>query len=228
MNEVAVKPEPLPEARHARPLARELAAACRSQLNRYRHEQGLSAEEAAAKAEEPCSLPRLWKLQDLDPQELTWENLQEMVGRTGTRAADRWEVIQQAAREMLRSGHWAAGMLEGRESRPWDRAMFLAIREDLAEGWQPRNGIERQLIDQMAQAQTGLNFWLKRHSEIAAVEGDEAAEPSLAMADRYHRIFLRTARALCSLRKAPLAVVVQNAGQVNVGGQQVNVAGGGI
>jgi hypothetical protein len=46
------------------------------------------------------------------------------------------------------------------------------------------------------------------------------------MADRFNGIFLRTLRALCSLRKVPLAVVVQNAGQVNVGGQQVNVAAG--
>jgi hypothetical protein len=34
-------------------------------------------------------------------------------------------------------------------------------------------------------------------------------------------------RALRDLRKAPPGVLVQNAGQVNVGQQQVNVAGGG-
>jgi hypothetical protein len=44
------------------------------------------------------------------------------------------------------------------------------------------------------------------------------------MVDRFNRIFLRTLRALRDLRKVPLAVVVQNAGQVNVGQQQVNVA----
>jgi hypothetical protein len=37
-----------------------------------------------------------------------------------------------------------------------------------------------------------------------------------------HGIFPWTLRALCQLRKVPLAVVVQNAGQVNVGTQQVN------
>jgi hypothetical protein len=45
------------------------------------------------------------------------------------------------------------------------------------------------------------------------------------MVDRFHRMFLRTLRALCNLRKVPLAVFVQSAGQVNVG-QQVNVAAG--
>jgi hypothetical protein len=41
--------------------------------------------------------------------------------------------------------------------------------------------------------------------------------------DRFDRIFLRTLRALRNLRRQTPGVVVQNAGQVNVGGQQVNV-----
>jgi hypothetical protein len=44
-----------------------------------------------------------------------------------------------------------------------------------------------------------------------------------AMAERCNRIFLRTLRALCELRRRTPSVVVQNAGQVNVGAQQVNV-----
>jgi hypothetical protein len=44
------------------------------------------------------------------------------------------------------------------------------------------------------------------------------------MADRFHRIFLRTLRALRDLRRYAGPVIVQQAGQVNVGGQQVNVA----
>jgi hypothetical protein len=52
----------------------------------------------------------------------------------------------------------------------------------------------------------------------------EAVEQAATMVDRFSRIFLRTLRALCNLRKATPAVVVQNAGQVNVGHQQVNVA----
>ena len=45
-----------------------------------------------------------------------------------------------------------ARSLLGRHSRPFELARFLAIRVELTEGWQPRNGVERQLIDQMAQA----------------------------------------------------------------------------
>ena len=43
------------------------------------------------------------------------------------------------------------------------------------------------------------------------------------MVDRFNRIFLRTLRALRDLRKHSPALIVQNAGQVNVGDKQVNV-----
>ncbi len=45
------------------------------------------------------------------------------------------------------------------------------------------------------------------------------------MADRFNRLFLRTLRALRDLRRYAPSVTVQHAGQVNIGGQQVNVAG---
>ena len=43
------------------------------------------------------------------------------------------------------------------------------------------------------------------------------------MVDRFNKIFLRTLRQLRDLRRYSRPVIVQNAGQVNVGGQQVNV-----
>jgi hypothetical protein len=45
------------------------------------------------------------------------------------------------------------------------------------------------------------------------------------MVDRFNRIFMRTLRALLDLRRYSVPVVIQNAGQVNVGEQQVNVTG---
>jgi hypothetical protein len=136
--------------------------------------------------------------------------------------------------------------VEGYTSDAWQRARFLALREELAREWQPRNGVERQLIDQMAQAQTHMFFWQERLMVRASVEPlhekldmeergswnpprvseHQALEQAAAIVDRFNRMFLRTLRALCNLRKVPLAVVVQNAGQVKVGGQQVNLAAG--
>ena len=52
----------------------------------------------------------------------------------------------------------------------------------------------------------------------------QALEQSAALADRFHRMFLRSLRALRDLRRYSSPVVVQRAGQVNVGGQQINVA----
>jgi hypothetical protein len=42
------------------------------------------------------------------------------------------------------------------------------------------------------------------------------------MVERCHRLYLRTLGALQDLRRRP-PVVVRRAGQVNIGGQQVNV-----
>ena len=46
------------------------------------------------------------------------------------------------------------------------------------------------------------------------------------MVERYHRLFLKALEALQRQRRLAPAVVVRNAGQVNVAGQQVNVNAG--
>jgi hypothetical protein len=101
------------------------------------------------------------------------------------------------------------------------------------------------LIDVLAQAQASWLYWMgtlttwttlesasgKRLREEHGcwqpprVRDAEAVEQAAAMAERFNRIFLRTLRALRDLRRYTPAVVVQNAGQVNVAGQQVNVGG---
>src|SRR5262249_2722931 len=99
--------------------------------------------------------------------------------------------------------------------------------------------------DVMAQAQAGWLRWMdtlelrttlesttnKRLREAHGcwqpprVRDAEAVEQAAAMVERFNRIFLRILRALRDLRRYALAVIVQNAGQVNVAGQQVNVSG---
>jgi hypothetical protein len=226
MNEVVVKQETLPEVGEARMLARELAAAYRDSVYRHKAELGLSTEEAVAKADEPTSLGEMFRIMGRSPEEVSWEDLQSLVGTTGERSTGRWETLKRAALEELRSGDRAGRVLMDQHSLPYQLARFLAIREELADGWQPRNGIERQLIDQLAQSQAEMNRWLEQLSGCASFANadPEAAEQMAAMVDRFHRMFVRALRALQDLRKLPPAVFVQNAGQVNVGGQQVNVA----
>jgi hypothetical protein len=159
-------------------------------------------------------------------------------------ARQRWEEIKAAALQELQTGHRATEIMEPAGSRCWERAKFLATRNDLAVEWQPRNGIERQLIDTMAQAQAAYLYWLgtlmartmlesvtaRRLQEEEcqwappSVTDAEAVEQAAAMVDRFNRISLRTLRALQDLRRYSQQVIVQNAGQVNIGEKEVNVA----
>src|SRR5262245_58102782 len=161
MNQVVVKQEATSGVGESKALARRMATAYRERVARYKAEQGLTTQQAVAKADEPCALDRVWALEDAAPEDVTWGGLQELVGETGQRSAGRWEEIKQAAREELRSGHRAGGAVLDRHARPFELARFLAIREELAEEWRPRNGVERQLIDQMAQAQFAVFLWLE-------------------------------------------------------------------
>jgi ribosome-binding protein aMBF1 (putative translation factor) len=224
MNETTATPEPSPERGDIARLARELAAAFRDRVLRYKHELGLSTEEAAAKAEQPCSLLRVWEIQDASPEEITWADLEELNRRSPELALQRCEELKQAARDLLRSGDLAGAVMEGQDPRPWQRAEFLAIREDLSEDWRPRIGIERQLIDMMAQALAAKFSWEERLALTPHVAGPEAAEHAGAMVDRFHKMFLRTLRALQELRRHGPTVLLQNVGPVQVGGQQLNTA----
>jgi hypothetical protein len=225
MNEMATRGDAAPETPDVETMARQLANAYRERVQRIQYELGLSPQEAVAKAEEPCPLSRALAVVDKPPEDITWGDLEELSGWGSGRALERYHEIQQTALEALRSGERAAAVLDGREPRPWQRGEFHAIRHELAEGWQPRNGLERQLIDMLAQAQAGSYYWLGQSFAWADLACPQAAE-ALEMAARFNKMFMRTLRTLANLRKVPLAVVVQNAGQVNVGQQQVNVAAG--
>jgi hypothetical protein len=224
--------------------ARELKAAYRSSVDYHKNRLKVSTDEALPRADERCSLGDIVRVLDCPPEEVRWTDLKDLAEHSPQRALHRWEEVQQAALEELQGGHQAAAVMEGYFSDAWQRAQFLAIRAELSEGWQPRNGVERQLIDQLAQAQVAMFFWQERlcqRASVAArrehrdveerggwdpprVDEHQAIAQAAAMTDRFHRMFQRTLRSLCSLRKVPLAVLVQNAGQVNVGGQQINVA----
>jgi hypothetical protein len=178
------------------------------------------------------------------PDQVNWFDLDQIARTDPDRAVARWEEIKRAALEELRTGHRAARAFETANDGAWQRAQFLALRDDLAAEWRPRNGIERQLLDTMAQAQAGYLQWLQTltvRTALTSVGGErlqreegkwqaprqtdaDAIDQAAEMMERFNRIFLRTLRALRDLRRYAGPVIVQNAGQVNVGGQQVNVA----
>ncbi len=173
--------------------------------------------------------------------QVSWHGLGHLARNDPETASRRWEEVKAQALLELRSGHRAAKAMEGYGSNAWTRAQLLAVCRDLTEGWQPCNGIERQLVDMMAQAQTAQLYWLdlftlrcasqsvKREEgrwAAVTVEDARALEQAAGMVERFQAMFLRTLKALQDLRRQTPGVVVQNAGQVNVGQQQVNVKTG--
>ncbi len=183
---------------------------------------------------------------------LEWRHLASVEVEEGEVAAlTAWGDVMRAAREELSSGHRAAMVCMGSDAMPMDRARFLVLRESFAAEWSPVNGIEWALVDQMCQAATAQSYWTEvltqRTQNTAAqdlrdrtklsqqeqwfkfgeylperVSEAESMQTAMGMVDRWNRVFLRCLRQLRDLRR--FNVVIQNAGQVNVGQQQVNVS----
>jgi len=243
MDEVAVKPQAAPDPREVGVLAREAAAAYRRMVEHYKKAYKLSHQEAVAKTEEPAAPAYRTKVLLGPPDQVSFFDLERLGAGNPEMMLSRWEEIKGAAREELQTGDRVAAALECFGADCWSRAQFAGIIAELIEGWQPRNGVERLLLDQMALAHTLLLDWTKTLAQRAAYESlrvqrqlredghpepprltdAEAAEQAAAMVDRFSRVFQRTLRALRDLRRFAGPVIVQNAGQVNVGGQQVNL-----
>ena len=224
-------------------LAFEVAKAFRGIVQFYKQSCKLSHEQALEKMREdnPAYLEQILAY---PPDQLRWYDIEHVAGRSPEKALELWEQVKQAAREELRSGHRMAQAIVVGDDRCWPRARFLALREELLEGWRPMNALERQMVETLAQAQAAYLHWLETlttwtsltcQEEARERKDDgswtplrlgkaEAIEQASAMVDRFHRIMMRTLRTLRDLRRYSPKIVVQNAGQVNVGEQQVNVS----
>lgn len=205
----------------------------------------ISGQEAIAKAQaKGVKEYEQWTM-ECPPEEVTWYSLYSL---SKEQIEERWQEIKQIARQALRTGETAAEALDGTDGgTPYSRAGFLAVREALVEEWQPRGGMELQLIDTLAQAYEGQNHWLKVMMDRTTMMCEEeqkttdwggvswrpprvteweAIENAMGMFDKWNRIYLRTARALRDLRRYAPSVTIQNAGQVNIGEKQINVKEG--
>jgi len=220
-----------------------MAGALRSMIEYYRRVYGLPPPEALAQAQAPADPAYLEKIRACPASDLSWLDLEYLTERDPELALRRWEEVKQAASEELRIGHRAAQALEPVQSEPRKRAQFLALCQDLEARWQPRDGVERQLMETMALAQSSMLHWLEKLTLRSTVDSrnpedeirehggwtrprvsdSQAMEQAMGMVERFNRIFLRTLRALQDLRRRAPSVIVQNAGHVNIGRQQVNM-----
>ncbi len=241
MTEVATTPAAPSEAGV---LAGELGKSFGQMVQLYEEHYSLPREEAVRRVTEPMPDGDLRAL-SCPPDQVSWIDLHLIARTDPDRSTARWEEVKRAALDEVRAGHRAAKAVEvgGLNDGAWQRAQFLALREELSADWQPRNGIERQLLDTMAQAQANYLVWLHRLTTYTSLESctndrrlkDEgrweaprqsdadATDQAAAMMDRFNRIFLRTLRALCDMRRHRTPVIVQNGGQMNVAHQQVNL-----
>jgi hypothetical protein len=226
-------------------LAREMAADYRAHVEHYQKHYKLSPAEAMAKSATPVSPEYEASILQGPHEEVSWLALRCLTERDPDLAAQCWANVKRAAWAELQSGQRAAKAVEGASPSPWTLAQYLVLRTELAREWQPRSGIEWQLIDALAMSQTQFFFWMERQSVRSTMDAvreqrdiqdrgswypprvtdAEAVEQAAAMAERFHRMGLRTIRALQELRRRPPPVVVGNVSQLNVGEQQVNVAG---
>jgi hypothetical protein len=224
-------------------LAQELHAAFVQAVEEYLQASKCSLQEALAVIDRPLADREYQRLLQSAGCSISWRDLGRLADRDPAAAAAQWEKIKQAALDELQSGKRAVRTIGG---TPWEQAKFLAIRSGLADQLQPRGGVEWLLIDTLAQAQESWLMWLQAMNGWAALgDGEsrqackddlgrstlllttaEALDRAAAMMDRFNKIVLRTLRALQELRRFSPTVIVQNAGQVNVGGQQVNMRNG--
>jgi hypothetical protein len=241
--EEATVPQALQAPDDAVPLAGQLSSSFGDLVKTYHHTFKMSLQEAAAQVGASDAAQDERVLHG-PPDQVHWADLHNLAQRDPDLARRRWEEVKQAARAELQSGFRAGRVMEC-SSDCWDRARFIAIRDDLAEGLRLRNGLEWQLIDMMAQAQTQIFGWQETLTAMSRLIGsrcqralneggpyeaprlsdDQMTERAMSMIERWHGIYTRTLKALQDHRRGASPVVVRRAGQVNIAAQQLNVGG---
>ena len=155
------------------------------------------------------------------PDEVTFEDLECLSRDHPEEALARWEEIKATAREDIGNG-WHAG--RGVAHRAWDRACYLAIREQFRETFPPRSGFESMLIDEMAQYEM-LRRLLESQLPGRGWGGDKDRGPEyrvpaaiIQSIDRLQRLSQYALRTLLALQRTRQAVVVRNPGPPRIAG----------
>jgi hypothetical protein len=225
-----------------------LAAAAQSfiaTVEFYKSEVGGAKSHAEAVKEAlQCHERRRGYVEGLPVEEINWGHMAALAEVNTNDALDLWRRVRETADDELESGKRGA-KVAGDNSEPYALARYLAIRDSFADSWKPQGGIESAMVEMLAVSYSLQMYWstvahdramrahdrqreaLKRFEEGGwkspyQSEAD-AVDQAHRLADGYNRQFLRVLRQLRDLRRyAP--VVIQNAQQVNVGSQQVNVS----
>ena len=187
---------------------------------------------------------RRQRVAGLQPQKVTWGHIAAIAEVNPDDALTLWTRVLKAADDELESGKRRAKVVS-HNADPFERAQYLAIRDAFADQWQPQGGIESAMIEMLAVSFSLQLYWSGiAHDRAIGVHNDQreslkryassgwkspyqseadAVDQAHRFADGYNRQFLRVLRQLRDLRRYT-PVVIQNAQQVNVGNQQLNVS----
>jgi hypothetical protein len=216
-------------------LADRMASSYVARLKHYLRgaKTGLPEAEAAA----GCSLDRALVIIEKHPRDISWHDL-DRVRSGGPEGAslELWRKIKQHALDEVSAGLNVSAAV--REQDPYSRALVLALRQRFRDEWKPQGGIEDSLVDILAQTFFKWQYWLEQEIKWGGLKDDyqwsdeqephsgprlayaEAAQYAAEMADRSHRQFMRTLRAMRDLRRYSATITIRNEGQINIGGQQ--------
>ncbi len=185
------------------------------------------------------------RVSGLDLTDISWEQLNAALAQDEKVALAVWERMKADARFDLEEGGRAARLVSWWDhGGPMQRARFLAQWTAFHNEVQPRGGLERALVDTLALSYWEYQSWVGYADSLAMhsvtdletrlrvftkwdpprLTEAETEAHAVEMADRFHRQFLRTVRALKDYRRTGPSVMVGSAGQVNVAQQQVNVS----
>ena len=223
------------------PPIKEMAESYLALVNHYQELDGPSKRKAHRKARH-VKKSYLSRLLTAPADQISWFDLSAAADKDPELCAKAWQRIYDCAMEDYLSGERAGRVLgDNFDFGPLDRTHFTVTRASLVAEWDPLPGSEMQLIDMMAQTLSLHERWITRHSSHQMLGFSkldetgmrlpprvceaEALEQSAMMTERFQRMYIRLVKTLRELKKGSNPVVVQNAGQVNVGQQQVNVTG---
>lgn len=185
-----------------------------------------------------------YAVRSLPASQVDWFRLVALAEHDAHLMLEVWRAINEVALSEFYAGYRAADVVAEKGETPLERARFLALRASMIFEWQPRGATELTLIDVLVQAHTLYERWMRRFNEASTAQttyqssiysgrhvkepprlsDSVAVEAAAAMAERFNRLYLRTLRQLRDLRRYAPSIMIQNADQVNIGGQQINVA----
>lgn len=148
---------------------------------------------------------RLERIREKSPDQVTFDEIECLSRDHPEEALARWEEVKAADRQDLANGWHAA---RGVSFEAWDRARFLAIREQFHLLWPPRNGVESMLLDEIAQYEMlrqNLVGSLSKGPWIGNYESGKAHQATVEigrMIERLQRLIHYALRTLVGIRRA--------------------------